>query len=63
MKVRIILVMVFLQWLIFGGDDGTLSGVTGGHGFGRRISVYEARSKDENVKIVPYVERKRPGRH
>ena len=45
------------------GDDGTLSGVMGGHGFGRRISVYEARSKDENVKIVPCVERKRPGRH
>ncbi len=45
------------------GDDGTLSGVMGGHGFGRRISVYEANSKDKNIKIVPYVERKRPERH
>ena len=45
------------------GDDGTLNGVMGGHGFGRRISVYEANSKDKNIKIVPYVERKRPERH
>lgn len=45
------------------GDDGTLKGVMGGHGFGRRISVHEANSKDKNIEIVPYVERKRPERH
>lgn len=51
----------FSAFVQFWADNGTLQGIMPGNGVGRLFKEARTRAEEEEVEIIPYVKREKPG--